>query len=155
MNASFHAVWTRSEAVARLRAALLALTDEEHSICQVAAERRILCRGFSRWNASEFDRRWRGAIGRSTHLNRSQMEQFANLWQLSQQVRQRVALACDVKTGRSGACRGWDEFSNEELSRFCAELLGENVEIAERTEPTPADAVVRAEKEADIPFCGE
>ena len=127
-------VWTRPEAVARLRAGLLALTDEEHSICQVAAQRGIFCHGFRRWNASEFDRRWRGAIGRSTHLTRAQMEEFANLWQLAEQIRQRVALACDTGKQVGGSCRGWDEFSNADLSRFCADVLGKNVEVVECSE---------------------
>ena len=121
--------WRRSEAVARLRAALVALTDDEHSMCQVAAERGIFCHGFRRWNAAEFDRRWRFAIGRSTHLSRPQMEEFANLWQLAEQIRQRVAFACDAKTTGHGTCRGWDEFSNAELARFCADILGKSVEI--------------------------
>jgi len=121
--------WERPEAIARLRAALLALTDDEHSLCQVAAERGIFCYGFRRWNAAEFDRRWRRAIGRSTHLSRAQMEEFANLWQLAEQVRQKVSLACDAKTSGCGPCRGWDEFSNAELSRFCADVLGKGVEI--------------------------
>ena len=127
-------VWSRPEAIARLRAALLALTDEENSICQVAGKLGIFCRGFRRWNASEFDRRWRGAIGRSTHLSRAQMEDFANLWQLSEQIRQRVAFACDAKTEGGGTCRGWDEFSNADLGRFCADVLGRNVEVIERKE---------------------
>ncbi len=75
---------SRREAIGRLRTALLALTDDEHSICQVAAERGIFCHGFRRWNAAEFDRRWKSAIGRSTHLSRAQIEEFANLWQLAE-----------------------------------------------------------------------
>ena len=122
-------VWTRPEVIARLRAALLALTDDEHSMCHVAADRGIFCRGFRRWNASEFDRRYRGAIGRSTHLSRAQMEEFANIWELAEQIRRRVDFACDAQTGPNG-CRGWEEFSNEDLSRFCAEILGRNVEVA-------------------------
>lgn len=120
-------VWARPEAIAQLRAALLALTDEEHSICQVAAERGIFCHGFRRWNAAEFDRRWKFAIGRSTHLSRAQMEEFANLWQLAEQIRSRVTLACDAHGATRGACRGWEEFSNEDLSRFCADVLGKDV----------------------------
>jgi hypothetical protein len=131
---SAEGVWTRLEAIARLRAGLLALTDEEHSICQVAAQRGIFCHGFRRWNASEFDRRWRGAIGRSTHLTRAQMEEFANLWQLAEQVRQHVALACDTGTQAGSTCRGWDEFSNADLARYCSDVLGKNVEILERGE---------------------
>jgi hypothetical protein len=118
-----------------LRQALLTLCDGEHSMCQVAAERGIFCRGFRRWNASEFDRRWRFAIGRSTHLSRAQMEEFANVWQLSEQLRQRVALACDAGVNGPGGCRGWNEFSNADLSRFCADVLGLSVQVVETDTP--------------------
>jgi hypothetical protein len=119
--------WSRDEGIARLRAALLRLTDDEHSMCQVAAQRGIFCNGFRRWNAAAFDRRWKFSIGRSTHLTRPQMEEFANLWQLAEQIRQRVPLACDAKTTGHGPCGGWNEFSNAELSRFCADILGKDV----------------------------
>jgi hypothetical protein len=98
-------------------------------MCQVAAQRGVFCYGFRRWNAAEFDRRWKFAIGRSTHLTRPQMEDFANLWQLAEQVRQRISLACDAKSSGCGPCRGWDEFSNAETSRYCADLLGKSVTI--------------------------
>jgi hypothetical protein len=122
-------VWTRPEAIARLRAALLSLTDEDHSICQVAAEKGIFCRGFRRWHDSEFDRRWRSLLGSSTHLTRGQVEQLANLWQLAEQIRQRVGLACDALTAVPGACRGWDDFSNEDLARHCRDLLEKEVRV--------------------------
>jgi hypothetical protein len=124
--------WSRGEAIARLRAALLALTDDEHSMCQVAAQRGIFCSGFQRWNAAEFDRRWKFAIGRSTHLTRPQMEECANLWQLTEQIRQRVPLACDAKATGHAPCRGWNEFSDVDLSRFCADLLGKGATIVYR-----------------------
>jgi hypothetical protein len=122
-------VWARGDAIARLRAELVRMCDDEHSLCQVAAERGIFCHGFRRWGAAEFDRRWKKAIGRSTHLSREQMEEFANLWQLAEQIRQRVCLACDLNVNGTGACRGWEEFSNEDLTRFCADLLGQEVQI--------------------------
>jgi hypothetical protein len=125
------ATWGRIETIGRLRDALLRLADDEHSMCQIAAQRGVFCYGFRRWNASEFDRRWRGAIGRSTHLTRAQMEEFANLWQLAEQLRGGVALACDVRTAAHSPCRGWDEFSNADLSRFCADILGQNIEVVE------------------------
>ena len=124
-------VWTRPEAIARLRAHLLPMTDEESSLCRVAGERGFFCFGFSRWNASEFDRRWRDFIGRSTHLTRAQMEEYANLWQLTEQSRCKVALACDAAALGRGPCRGWNEFSNDELARFCCDLLGDDVEVVE------------------------
>lgn len=57
------------------------------------------------------------------------MEQFANLWQLAEQIRQCVTFACDLKASGNGPCREWDEFSNGELARFCADLLSQNVEV--------------------------
>ena len=121
--------WTRGEAIANLRDALVKLTDDEHSICQVAAERGIFCHGFRRWNAREFDQRFRNAIGRSTYLSREQMEEFANLWELAEQIRLGVTLACDAQVREHGTCRGWDEFSNADLARFCSDVLGKNIEI--------------------------
>lgn len=124
-------VWTRPDAVAHLRACLLLMTDEENSLCRVAAERGVFCFGFRRWNVAEFDRRWRDFIGRSTHLSRAQMEEFANLWQLTEQIRCRVPLACDAAASGQGPCRGWNEFSNDEIAKFCGTLLHENVEVVD------------------------
>ena len=121
--------WSRPQAIGQLRLALQKLTDDEHSICQVAAERGIFCHGFRRWPASEFDRRWRAAIGRSTHLSREQMEAFANLWQLAEQIRCGVSIACDAQAAAGGACRGWEEFSDEDLVQFCRDILGRSVTI--------------------------
>ena len=130
-SAARREVWTRPEAIARLREALLKLTDDEHSMCQVAAERGIFCHGFRRWRDGEFDRGWRAAIGRSTHLSREQLEELANVWQLAEQIRQRVALACDAETLTHGACRGWAEFDNDDLARHCREILGKDVVVAD------------------------
>ncbi len=123
--------WTRREAISKLRGALVRLTDDDHSMCRVASERRIFCHGFRRWNAQEFDRRWRNSIGRSTHLSRAQMEEFANLWQLAEQIRRDVRLACDLPPADRPACRGWDEFSNADLARFCSDVLGRNIDVVE------------------------
>ena len=124
-------VWSRPEAISRLRDHLLAMTDGENSLCRVAAEQGIFCRGFRRWSVPEFDRRWRDFIGRSTHLSRSQMEEYANLWQLTEQVACGIALACDRAETAPAPCRGWNEFSNAVLGQFCADLLGENVDVVE------------------------
>jgi hypothetical protein len=120
-------VWTRAQAIGNLRRGLLALCDGEHSMCEVAADQGIFCRGFRRWHDAEFHRRWKPALGRSTHLSRPQIERLANVWQLAEQVRCRVPLACDVQTDLRGPCRGWNEFSDETLARYCWEILGRNV----------------------------
>lgn len=71
--------WTRDEAIGRLRDHLVKLTDAEHSMCQVAAELKIFCRGFCRWDDAEFRRRWQGVLGRNSGLTRGQLEELANL----------------------------------------------------------------------------
>ena len=124
-------VWSRAEAISHLRPYLARLNDEENSLCRVAAEKGIFCRGFRRWNVPEFDRQWRDFIGRSTHLSRPQMEEYANLWQLTEQVASSATLACDAAAAVRGPCGGWREFSNEVIAQFCTDLLGESVEVVE------------------------
>ncbi|MEO8349205.1 MAG: hypothetical protein ABI610_09860 [Acidobacteriota bacterium] len=59
------------------------------------------------------------------------MEEYANVWQLAQQVASGDALACDAAGSVPGPCRGWNEFSNDVLAQFCADLLGTDVEVVE------------------------
>jgi len=42
-----------------------------------------------------------------------------------------VSLACDAQSAAGGPCRGWNEFSNAELARFCNDVLGTDVEVIE------------------------
>jgi len=124
-------VWTRDEAIAKLREALLKLSDGERSLCTVAAELGIFCHGFRRWTDDAFSRGWTRALGRSTHLSRPQMERLADIWLLSEQLRLRVACACDLAAAGGGVCRGWYGFSNADLERCCEQILGRNVAIVE------------------------
>lgn len=123
--------FTRHEAIAVLRRGLEPLCDSEHSTCHVAAERGIFCRGFRRFDDHEFHRRWRPVLGESTHLNRGQIERLADVWELCEQVRQHVRVTCDARAASPGPCRGWFEFSNETLARFCSEFLGREVIVTE------------------------
>ncbi len=128
---SMKEVWTRAEAITRLRESLVKICGDGRSMCQAAADRGIFCRGFRQWPEREFHDLWKPLIGVSTHLSRAQMEQFADLWQLSEQIRQGLTLACDAQVVRPGVCRGWDEFSNVDLSGFCAEILGRRVVVSD------------------------
>jgi hypothetical protein len=123
-------VLTREEAIASLRSGLLKLSDGEHSMCEIAARLDVFCRGFRRWPDSDFLRLWTRTMGRTTHLDRAQMERLADVWQLTEQLRLRIPIACDARSA-CGPCRGWDGFSNRDLERFCADVLGRNVAIHE------------------------
>ena len=121
--------WTREDAIARLRPVLRELCGAEQSLCRLAAEQGSFCGGFRRWPAREFHRRFRPHIGTSTHLTRTQMEAFADIWQLSEQLRLGVTLACDAASRSPGACRGWEELSDADLEISCREFLGKAVTV--------------------------
>jgi hypothetical protein len=139
--------WTREQAIAALRRGLDRFADGEHSTCQIAAERGIFCRGFRQWDDHEFHRRWKTVLGESTHLSRPQVERLADLWELSEQVLQHVRLTCDARAAVPGPCRGWYEFSNETLARFCGELLGQAVIVSGREIDTNASGLGGAFRE--------
>ena len=136
-------LFTRPEAIAVLRRELGRLADGEHSTCWVAAELAIFCRGFRRFDDHEFHRRWRPVIGESTHLNRRQIGRLADVWELCEQVRQRVGLTCDARADSPGPCRGWDEFSNASLGRFCTEFLGHDVAVTEGDAMSPDSILMK------------
>ena len=146
--------WTREEAIARLRPVLRELCGAEQSLCRLAAERGTFCGGFRRWPAREFHRRFRPHIGTSTHLTRPQMEAFADIWQLSEQLRLGVTLACDAASRSPGACRGWEELSDADLEISCGnssegpsplEVKGDTLEVNE----------AKSIKRARNPCCAE
>ena len=133
-------VWTRPEAIDRLRVALLAICGGERTMCRAAAAEGIFCHGFRRWPESEFHDRWKRHIGTSTHLTRNQMEELADLWQLSEQVSRRDSLICDSQTAFPGACRGWNEFSDADLEAFCLDILALRVTICSKVTQSPQNA---------------
>jgi hypothetical protein len=131
-------VISRSEAIGRLRRHLKTLTDDEHSMCQVAAKKGIFCHGFARWSDDELRKHFSGLVKQRPKLNRWQLEELANRWELARQIVQNVTLACDVQTKEHDTCRGWDDFGNEELARFCADILALDVVVSESGMPASA-----------------
>jgi hypothetical protein len=128
---------SRREAIDLLRRHLLELTDEEHSICQVASEHGIFCGGFRRWGNAEFRERYREVVARRG-LSRAQQEYLANSWQLARQIAENVALACDAQAVEHDTCRGWDDFTNDELARFLRELMAVEAEVVADRAPALA-----------------
>ena len=52
---------------------------------------------------------------------------MANLWQLARQVLEGVPLACDAQRIEHDTCKGWDDFTNEQLEQYHREVTGESV----------------------------
>ncbi|HXH40672.1 MAG TPA: hypothetical protein VNN08_18715 [Thermoanaerobaculia bacterium] len=126
---------TRETAVARLRRKLITLQEEGKSVCRLAAEKNIFCRGFLRDGDDELRFRYAAVIENAAQLTRAELEERANAWQLERQQQEGTLLCCDVQYMGYETCRSWDDFSNEELSRFCGEMLGENVRVTGKVTP--------------------
>lgn len=119
----------RQDAIARLRKELLRFTDEENSVCKVAAERGIFCDGFHRYSDAELRKRYDWIADRRPGLSREELETIANDWQLAQQEVFELPIACDVQQRVHDTCRGWNDFTNEQLARFYQQLTGEEISI--------------------------
>lgn len=118
---------SRVGAIDVLRSELLKLAGDDVSICKLAAEKNIFCRGFRRHSDIGLRRRFDWINARNPRMPRVEMEEVVDRWQLARQEVAQLPTACDVEQLEHDGCRGWDDFSNEELSRFCLELTGRNV----------------------------
>ena len=119
----------RDQAIRALRHYLLKLTDEDTSVCQVAAKKGIFCGGFHRYTDEQFREHYANLVARRPGLTRKQLEYLANQWQLARQLVDNVRFACDAQAMEHDTCKGWDEFSNEDLARFCRDILGAEVSV--------------------------
>ena len=119
----------REDAVKLLRAELLKLVDDENSICKIAAEKGIFCKGFQRYSDFELRKRYRWIARKDRRYTREEIEDLANRWQLARQDVDELPLACDVQQAEHDACRGWDDFSNEELGKFIHQVTGKVIAV--------------------------
>ena len=122
---------TRTQAIDALREELLRLTDDEHSICEVAARKKIFCGGFARWSSKELKERYGWIVSRRPRITRRELEDLANRWQLARQDALGTCIACDtqLEEKQHRTCLGWDTFSDEDLAAFVTRFCGEEVRI--------------------------
>lgn len=121
---------TRKEAIDLLRSELLKRVNDETCICKAASEQKIFCRGFARYGEREFRARYSWLVTKRPTATRPELEALANEWQLARQEVRHTPLACDVQQSEHDSCRGWDDFSNEDIARFVQELMGNGLVVA-------------------------
>lgn len=119
----------RSEAITRLRSELGKATDIENSICKVAGERGIFCYGFKRYTDDELRNRYSWIVAKRPDMTREELEEVANNWQLAQQDVYDMPVACDVQQRVHDTCRGWNDFTNEQIARFYFQITGNEIRI--------------------------
>ena len=134
---------TRSEAIGALRQKCLALVDDDTSLCEVAARLDILCGGWTQWSFHDLKERFDWIVSRHPRITRAKLEDLGNRWQLARQFVSDTDLACDnqLHECHHRTCKGWNEFSDEDLARFLEQLTGEHDRVVpdegEPTEPVP------------------
>ena len=119
----------RNEIISRLRRELMQGTDEENSVCKIAAERGVFCKGFNRYTDEELRKRYDWIVAKNPVMTREDLERIANDWQLAQQEVHELPMACDVQQKVYDTCRGWNDFTDEQLAKFYFQLTGDEIAI--------------------------
>lgn len=101
----------------------------EMSICKLAAETGIFCKGLRRYTDDELRQRYGWISKKNPDVTREELEEIADRWQLARQDVLGEPTSCDVQQLEHDACGGWDDFSNDDLARFLLELTGRRVEV--------------------------
>jgi hypothetical protein len=123
---------TRVQAIVGLRAKLLTLVDDQHSMCEVATRLKLFCGGFSQWKTHELKERYAWIIKNRPGITRKEIEDLANRWQLARQFVLDSPLACDMQTTgceTHPTCRGWNMFGDDKLAEFYRDIVKEDIEI--------------------------
>jgi hypothetical protein len=118
---------SRAKAIVMLRLKFmkeLESSDGETSMCKLAAERGIFCHGFSRYGDGELRRVYDWIAKKDATATREDLEELANRWQIARQEVREMPLACDVQQREHDTCRGWDDFTNEQLAGYVEEVTG-------------------------------
>jgi hypothetical protein len=124
---------SRAKAIAILRHKFLNELDSrdgETSMCKLAAERGIFCHGFARYGDGELRRAYDWIAKKNPSATREEVEELANRWQIARQEVREMPLACDVQQREHDTCRGWDDFTNEQLASFIGEVTGQEYVVA-------------------------
>jgi hypothetical protein len=120
---------SRPALIVALREELSRRARGEMSICRLAAETGVFCKGFRRYTDDQLREHYPWIAKKNPDAPREELEAIADRWQLARQDVVGVKTSCDVQQLEHDACGGWDDFSNDDLARFLRELTGRTVEV--------------------------
>jgi hypothetical protein len=121
---------SRPTLIRTLREELSRRANGEMSICRLAAETGIFCKGFRRFTDAELRDRFGWIAKKHPDAPREELEEIADRWQMARQDVLGATTSCDVQQLEHDACGGWDDFSDADLARFLRELTGRSVEVS-------------------------
>jgi len=94
------------------------------SICKLAAQTGIFCKGFRRYSDAELKEHYAWISKRNPDASREELEEIADRWQLAREDVLGAKTSCDVQQLEHDSCGGWDDFSDDDLAKFLRELTG-------------------------------
>lgn len=114
---------SRSDLIATLRDELSRRAGDM-SICKLAAQTGVFCKGFRRYSDDELKARYGWIAKKNPDASRQELEEIADRWQLAREDVLGAKTSCDVQQLEHDTCGGWDDFSDEDLANFLRELTG-------------------------------
>lgn len=114
---------SRSDLIATLRDELSRRAGDM-SICKLAAQTGVFCKGFRRYSDDELKARYGWIARKNPDASRQELEEIADRWQLAREDVLGAKTSCDVQQLEHDTCGGWDDFSDEDLAKFLRELTG-------------------------------
>lgn len=120
---------SRPEAIARLRAKLRSLADDDHCVCAAVGRLGIFCKGFARLSDDGLRQRFDWIVRHHPGASREHLEELANLYHLGRMEATQAAICCDVETREHIGCDGWNGFDNRQLEDFYLALMGAPIRI--------------------------
>ncbi len=126
----------RSFVIEKLREHLVGFTNGDHSICEEAARRGIFCKGFRKFTDKELREKFDWIVQSRPGIERKQLEELINQYELARQEVHKVPIACDAAAIDHDMCLGWNEFSDTDLVRFYKNWFNEEISIMP-TQPEP------------------
>lgn len=124
---------SRPALIVALRNELSRRASGEMSICKLAAEKGIFCKGFHRYSGEELKSRFSWIAAKNPDASREELEELADRWQMARQDVVGTITSCDTQQLEHDMCGGWEDFSNEELAGFLTELTGRKVSVSPTT----------------------
>lgn len=121
---------SRTAVIVALREELGRRAGTDMSFCRLAALMGILCKGFRRYSDAELEQRFGWIARKNPDATREELEELADRWQLARQEALGAKTSCDVQQLEHDTCGGWEDFSNDDLTRALRQLTGRLVTIS-------------------------
>jgi hypothetical protein len=128
---------SRQEVIARLRARLEKLAENDHCLCETAGRLGIFCKGFRGLTDAELRERVGGIARTRRGQPRQALEAIAFLKHQMRQEASGARVCCDVEATEHAFCAGWNRFDAGTLQRYHLALIGSPVRISRREPPAP------------------